>query len=191
MLGDAGTATLLEKSGDARDELIFSCITDGAGFRADGEFDLGFRHRSAHKPIYLDENHIKMDDLEIFNFVLSAAPAAIREYCAANDSSVTDYDCFAFHQASYFSLKQIAKKLKIDFEKMPLSLKQFGNTGPASVATALIYRYGEDRSDQRIRALMAGFGVGLSVSVTSSYLNTTDIYPFIETDEWFDDGLFS
>lgn len=185
LLGDAGTATLLEKlpEGEKCDDLIFMGETDGSGFRATGNCWRGYRHQITKAPAF-------MDDLEVFNYIMSSAPRMINQYMEYLGTTSEDYDCFALHQASLFTLKQIARKIKVKMNKIPLSLDKFGNTGPASVPLALVNAYGSEKEERLIRTLMCGFGVGLSISATSSVLNTTDIYPVVETDEWFDDGMF-
>lgn len=185
LLGDAGTATLLEKvpEGEQCDDMVFMGETDGSGFKATGNCWRGYRHQ-------INKGLAFMDDLEVFNYIMSSAPRMIRQYMEYTGTTPDDYDCFALHQASLFTLKQVARKIGTKMDKVPLSLNKFGNTGPASIPMALVSAYGEASEKARIKTLMCGFGVGLSISASSAVLNTDDIYPVIETDEWFNDGMF-
>jgi 3-oxoacyl-[acyl-carrier-protein] synthase-3 len=38
---------------------------------------------------------------------------------------------------------------------------------------------------------MCGFGVGLSWGVCSAHINVADIYPIIETEEVFEEGIIN
>jgi 3-oxoacyl-[acyl-carrier-protein] synthase-3 len=87
-------------------------------------------------------------------------------------------------------LKQIAKKLKIPLEKMPLTLGKFGNTSGASQVISLCDAYGSV-NDKQIKTLLCGFGVGLSWGVSSAVIHTFDILPIIEDDTFFEEGVIN
>lgn len=182
LLGDAGTATLLEKTDDRCDVMTFGGATYGEGFRSVYNCYGGFRHHAA-------KGAERMDDIEVFNFILTYAPQAIREFWTHTGTGLEDYDCYALHQASLFTLKQLSRKLKIGMDKIPLSLARYGNTGPASIPVTLVHAFGEHAEKKQMRTLMCGFGVGLSVSAASAMLDTADILPMVETEEYFDDGI--
>ena len=73
-------------------------------------------------------------------------------------------DYFVFHQANRFILKNIAKRLKIDINKVPMeTVEQFGNQSSASIPFALCGELKNVLCDQVLkRVLLSGFGVGLS-----------------------------
>jgi 3-oxoacyl-[acyl-carrier-protein] synthase-3 len=48
-------------------------------------------------------------------------------------------------------------------------------------------KYG-DKNDKTIKALLAGFGIGLSWGVVSTEINARDVYPIIVTDEYYKEG---
>lgn len=185
LLGDGGTATLLEKlpNKELSDTMTFMGETDGSGYNATGNCWRGYRHQILKSPAF-------MDDIAVFNFIMSSAPEMIKNYLDYTNTTSDDYDCFALHQASLFTLKQLARKINVDMEKIPVSLSKFGNTGPASIPMALVYAFGGNTDNKEIRTLMCGFGVGLSISATSAKIDTSNIYPLVETDEWFDDGMY-
>ena len=68
-----------------------------------------------------------------------------------------------------------------------LSIDKFGNTSSASIATALTKYYGDD-NDGVVKAMLCGFGIGLSWGAVSVEIEKKDILPLIQTDEYFDDG---
>ena len=69
-----------------------------------------------------------------------------------------------------------------------VSIDEFGNTSSASIPISLVKEYGDVNENKDIRALMCGFGVGLSWSTVDAYINVNDILPLVHTDESFDDG---
>ena len=56
----------------------------------------------------------------VFTFTVFDVPKAMKDFFKETGTGVDDYDCFAFHQANLYILKQIGKKMKIPAEKMPL-----------------------------------------------------------------------
>jgi 3-oxoacyl-[acyl-carrier-protein] synthase-3 len=128
-----------------------------------------------------------MQGTSVFTFTISDVPKAIKDYLALTESTVEDYDVFAFHQANLLILQQIAKKLKIPTEKMPLTLPIYGNTSGASPLVSLCEFYGKVEN-QKIRTMLIGFGVGISWGVTSLMLDCNDIFPVVESDYVFDEG---
>ena len=102
-----------------------------------------------------------------------------------------DYDSFVMHQANGFILQMIAKKLKADFAKFPICLDRYGNTSAPSIPLAICDKYGNSEQNADVKFLMSGFGVGLSWGVCSITINTENIYPVIETNEIFTEGVIN
>lgn len=181
LMGDAGTATLLERCEEAKPITVFS-RTDGWGYNKTGSF-CGRRYPDA------PNGKFWMDDIDVFNYITSVGPDIIKAYMDYTNTTPSDYDCFALHQASMFSLKQVARKIKVKMEKIPLSLTKYGNTGPASIPLTICYNYGDNVDSKSVNIMMSGFGVGLSAAAFSAEINLKSILPVFETDEWFEDGL--
>ena len=127
----------------------------------------------------------------VFTFTVFDVPKAMKDFFKETNTSVDDYDCFAFHQANLYILKQIGKKMKIPAEKMPLTLPTYGNTSGASPIVTLCDTYGKCNENKDLNVLMSAFGIGLSWGVTSFHINTADILPVIEDDTWFEEGLIN
>ena len=194
LVGETSVAILLEKTEEI--EPITGLLrSDGNGYRYLMVPAGGYRNLSAsHEPeIYHDGiertlHHSVMQGTSVFTFTITDVPKLIKDYWALTQTSVDDYDCFAFHQANGLILQQIAKKLKIPHEKMPLTLGKFGNTSGASSALTLCDRYGNAPAED-INVMFNGFGVGLSWGVFSVKINTKDILPIIEDDSIFEEGI--
>lgn len=193
--GEASVALLLEKVPDAA-PITALLRSDGAGFSylivpGGGYRDL---HAPAHEEICQDGNprslhNSIMQGMSVFTFTISDVPKAIKDFFQLTTTSVDDYDCFAFHQANLLILKQIAKKIRIPEEKMPISLPRFGNTSGASQILTLCETYGAVEG-QELKTLLVAFGVGISWGVVGITINTSDIFPIIEDDSVFQEGLF-
>ena len=75
-----------------------------------------------------------------------------------------------FHQANYFLNEKVRKKLKLPAEKVPYSLKEYGNSSCATIPVTLVTQWRERLQSSRQRIIGCGFGVGLSWS--SVYFET-------------------
>ena len=185
LFGDSGTATLLEKEDDAN--IYVSARTDGAGYKAIIAPYGGYRNPEKPKGKIQPS---QMDDMAVFEFSTSEVPALINETMAGLGTTPGDYDCLVLHQANMMIMKQIAKKTGFEPEKNLVSIDKFGNTSSSSVPITLVNQYGENEGNKAIRALMCGFGVGLSWSIVDAVIETDAVLPLIHTDEYFEDGFY-
>ena len=196
IVGDAGVALLLEKT----EELvqITSLVrSDGNGYRYLIVPGGGYRNMNASTKVEACADGNKrslhnsfMQGTSVFTFTISDVPKLLKDYLSFTSSSVEDYDAFAFHQANLYILKQIAKKVKIPFEKMVISIDRYGNTSGASPIISLCDKYGKTKN-QNLKTMLCGFGVGLSWGVTAVDINTNDILPIVEDDTFFEEGVIS
>ena len=130
---------------------------------------------------------IFMDGTAVFSFSISDVPQALKDYLEKTNTTVDDYDCFIFHQANEFIIKQIIRKLKIKKEQVPISLDRYGNTGGISIPLTLCDSFGEKKEGMK-KALMCGFGIGLSWGITSVAIETCMVYPIIRTSDYYLEG---
>ena len=170
IFGDGGSATGLEHSAGEQ-QLQFLLGTDGAGADNLKIPAGGFRMRPSEKTQIRttseDGNSRSLEELymdggEIFNFTITSVPRLIKQLMKDYDFEKESVDAFLLHQANEFMLKHIAKKLKLDLEKVPLTINKFGNTSSASIPLTLVdWLKNRDLSESR-SFVMAGFGVGYS-----------------------------
>ncbi len=198
LFGDAGGAILLEKTGNDNDSIIGLLKTDGAGYRSIIVPAGGFRNLNATKDLYNwnDGNartlyNTVMNGDDVFGFTISVVPRTIKEFLSKTETNIDNYDVCAFHQANGFILKQLAKKFKISENKLPISLDRYANTSAAAIPLTISDALGEQNGAGELKFLMCGFGVGLSWGVVSASINVEDIYPVIETDEYFKEGVIN
>lgn len=196
LIGEASVALLLEKV--AKVPPIQALLrSDGAGFRYLIVPGGGYRYIDAPDKEALCKdgnprslNNSFMQGTSVFTFTISDVPRAIKDYFSKTDTTVEDYDVFAFHQANGLILKKVAKKIGIPEDKFPITLKTYGNTSGASQILTLCHKYGAQK-EGKIKALLVGFGVGISWGVTALELDVKDILPIEDDDSIFEEGLIT
>lgn len=179
LFGDASAAVLLEKAEGAT--LRTALMSDGAGHKA-----LSTPYNAWKHPV--GPEGVPGDDLAVFNFTISEIPAILQEFLARTNTGIGDYDDLVLHQANMMIIKNIAKRVKMPMEKVPVSLDRFGNTSGASIPLTLVDKYGGSAEKREIRILASGFGIGLSWGVLGGSLNTGDILPLTYGTDHYDDG---
>ncbi len=198
LFGEAGAVMLMEKSDDPKDEIKALIRSDGSGYRYMIVPGGGYRNLHASEKVVMCEDgnprtlmNSFIQGTSVFTFTVFDVPRLIKDFWEQTDTLPDDYDCFAFHQANLYILKQIAKKTKIDFERMPITLDRYGNTSGASAIVSLCDRYGNKTENKKIKVMACGFGIGISLGATSFDINTEDILPIFEDSVIFEDGLIT
>lgn len=195
LIGEAAVAVYLEKTTEKVSPIRSLMRSDGEGYRYLIVPAGGYRNLNAsvQEEVCQDGNprtlhNSFMQGTSVFTFTISDVPKAIKDYLSITETTIDDYDVFAFHQANLLIIKQIAKKLKIPMEKIPLTLPIYGNTSGASPLVSLCEFYGNQEA-KKLKVMMIGFGVGISWGVTSFEIHTEDIFPIAESDYCFDEGF--
>jgi 3-oxoacyl-[acyl-carrier-protein] synthase-3 len=169
LFGDAGSATALEVAEDAAPG--FFCLrTDGQGY--DGLIIRGgaFRDRS---PTQERDRFLRMDGAGIFNFTIRRVPQLIRDTLDFAGLAIEDIDWYLFHQSNRFIMKHLVKKCGLPEHRVPFVLDRFGNSGGPSVALALTQ--GARLEPRHSRAMLLGYGVGLSWGAAITTLDPTAV----------------
>ena len=198
LFGEAGAVMLLEKTDDPKDEINALVRSDGSGYRYMIIPGGGYRNLHASEDVVMCEDgnprtlmNSFIQGTSVFTFTIFDVPRLIKDFFVKTETTADQYDCFAFHQANLYILKQIAKKTKIDFERMPITLDRYGNTSGASAIVSLCDRYGNSNENKTVKVMACGFGIGISLGATSFEINIADILPIFEDDEIFEDGLIT
>jgi 3-oxoacyl-[acyl-carrier-protein] synthase-3 len=171
LFGDAGTATALEYVSGASD-MAFNLQTDGAGYESiiipDGGIrnfaskDTSFEYEDIAEGISRNKFHIALNGVEVFNFSLREVAPNIRALLEYAGLELDGIDYFVTHQANKLMNESIRKKLKIDPEKYPYSIKDYGNTSSASIPLTIVTAMQDEVTSRDLNLLLSGFGVGLS-----------------------------
>lgn len=192
MYGDAGAAIFLErKDGVETTSLLRS---DGSRYKAIVLPAGGFRDMNPGHERFMCSDGIErslydifMDGTSVFSFSISDVPQAITDYLRLTGTTVADYNAFLFHQANQFIITQLIRKMKLPKDQVPLSLDRYGNTGGISIPLTLCDAYG-DKSGEKLKALICGFGIGLSWGVANIEVATDKIYPIVQTEDYYKEG---
>ncbi|MEG2185439.1 MAG: ketoacyl-ACP synthase III [Cloacibacillus sp.] len=180
LMGDAGSATLVSPIKESR--MAFNLKTHGEGYKslmipAGGNrllsSDASRQVVECEKGNWRSQEHLYMDGMSIMLFALSKATSLIEEESAV---LTCPPDLYVFHQANEFIVKSMAKNLKLDSDKVILSVKDYGNTGPASIPLALCDTLPNHSQNIRKNALLAGFGVGLTLATLITDLSNTKFH---------------
>ena len=103
-----------------------------------------------------------MDSMDVFSFAITKVPKAIKKLCSEFEISIDDIDKLVLHQANKMIVEAIAKRLKAPLEKVPMSLKNYGNTTSASIPLTMVSECADDYRNKKQKTLVCGFGTGLA-----------------------------
>jgi 3-oxoacyl-[acyl-carrier-protein] synthase III len=170
LFGDVGTVTALEFDPSAP-AMHFNLQTDGAGHKALMIRDGGARNvmsrksfdiKKAGEGIYRSRLHLELDGIEVFNFTLREVVPNIKKLLVSTGLTLADTDYTIFHQANRLINETLRKMLKLEVEKVPYSIREYGNTSGASLPLTMIAAIREPLVAGKKRLLLSAFGVGLS-----------------------------
>lgn len=180
IFGDAGVAALIERD-EKFGESHFSLNSDGSR----GELIMihggGYRNMSSietlrekvvdeYGNIRSDENGF-MNGADVFNFVIVEVPKDIKRLMTVSGEDIQNMDYYVFHQANAFINNHIAKKLKLDKERIPWTIQKYGNTSSVSVPLTIVSEL-KDKMKGEKKIMMSAFGVGMAWA--------TAIVPFVD-----------
>lgn len=180
IFGDAGVAALIERD-EKFGESHFSLNSDGSrgnlimipsgGYRNMSSVDsLTEKVVDEYGNIRTDENGY-MNGADVFNFVIVEVPKDIKRLMAATGEDIQKMDYYVFHQANAFINNHIAKKLKLDKERIPWTIQKYGNTSSVSVPLTIVSEL-KDKMQGEKKLMLSAFGVGMAWA--------TSIIPFVD-----------
>lgn len=187
LFGFAGTVTALEYSSRGG-EFLFHFGTDGSGFDAIIIPDGGSRNQVTPKSFNLEEidgkfyNRLqtRMKGMDVFSFGISTAPKSVKKLSEHFNLDYLSYDYFVFHQANMKMNNMIIKKLKLDPEKVPSCMYEFGNTSSASIPLTIVTQLKGKIENKPTKFICCGFGVGLSWGTVAFETNNIVISELVE-----------
>ena len=180
IFGDAGVAALIERD-EKFGESHFSLNSDGSR----GDLIMikggGYRNMSSvetlkekivdeYGNIRTDENGY-MNGADVFNFVIVEVPKDIKRLMAVSGEDIQHMDYYVFHQANAFINNYIAKKMKLDKERIPWTIQKYGNTSSVSVPLTIVSEL-KDKMEGTKKLMLSAFGVGMAWA--------TAIVPFVD-----------
>jgi len=184
LFGDAASAILISKTDNQSDESFFNFFTDGSKANAIMIPDGGFRNvvnENSFSPNLDDKNnlknntHLQMNGPSVFDFTLREIYPSIIELINHFAIDLEEIDKFLFHQSNKFIIKQIASKLGVSVNKVPINIHDFGNTSGVSIPL-LISTYNQDFLKSE-KILCSGYGSGLTWGNCILNISKTTILP--------------
>jgi 3-oxoacyl-[acyl-carrier-protein] synthase-3 len=170
LFSDAGTATALEYSADAP-PMYFDLNSDGAGYKAimlpvgghrePYDYYHGIPTRDEHGQMHWP-NDLILDAPAVLRFSTQKVPRAVEASAAYAGLKLEDINYFVFHQANRMINDTIRKKLRLTDDRVPSTLKEFGNTSGASIPVTMTARLRESMEAEKRKLVLCGFGIGLS-----------------------------
>lgn len=160
LFGDGAGAAVLKA-----DNIGMLAYTQGAAGEK-GMFLAG-QSRLNNNPLVTNSqalSYIHMDGQEVYKFAVSTVPASIEKVLAEAGLEPTDIKYFILHQANLRILQSVAKRLKVEEDRFPISLDHCGNISAASVPILLDEVNEKGLLQKGDKIVLAGFGAGLTWS---------------------------
>jgi 3-oxoacyl-[acyl-carrier-protein] synthase-3 len=190
IFSDAGTATALEFD-ESAPPMYFDLNSDGSGYKAIMLPVGGHREPVAVQhliPFRADENDhwhratdLQLDGTAVLSFSTQRVPPAVESLLEYANVSKDEVDYFVFHQANRMINETIRKKLALPVEKVPSTLRDFGNTSGASLPVTMTARINNELEAGPKRLLLSGFGIGLSWGTCIIDIDGAKFPPLIES----------
>jgi len=141
LFGDAATVTVI--SDDATFVPInFSFGTNGKDYKE-----------------LMCEETLQMNGRAVFSFTATTAPKHIKALLEKNNLTDENIQKYYLHQGSKYIVDTIRKRLKVDTEKVPFDMMEYGNTISSSIPIMLEK---ELKISIKGNYVLSAFGVGLS-----------------------------
>lgn len=107
-------------------------------------------------------DYVHMDGQEVYKFAVSTVPHSIQTVLEKAGLTPDDITYYALHQANIRIIQSVAKRLKVDDSKFPISLDHCGNISAGSVPILLDEMNRQGLLKRSDKIVMSGFGAGLT-----------------------------
>ena len=131
----------------------------------------------------MNQLQTRMKGMDVFSFGITTAPKSVKKLGQHYGFDYLDYDYFVFHQANMKMNNMIAKKLKLDAEKVPSCMYEFGNTSSASIPLTIVAQLKGKFENKPTKFICCGFGVGLSWGTVAFETSNIVISDLLEVEE--------
>lgn len=176
LFGDGATATFLagvESDRDLIGPFVFGSdgsgkddlIVPAGGLRRPGDDEAKTEVRD-EQGNWRSACNLYMNGGAVFNFTLRVVPQAIDRLFELSGMTIDDIAMVIPHQANKFMLDRLRIKLDIPAEKFFCDMETMGNTVSSTIPIALEMAQERGRLKSGDKAMLVGFGVGLSWGAT-------------------------
>lgn len=158
LFGDGAGAAVVQA-----DEKGIYCFEQGS----DGEkgMVLSCQGRTNNNPLVQtgkELDYVSMDGQEVYKFAVKIVPDSIQKAVQKAGLRTEDIKYFVLHQANIRIIQSVAKRLKADVDKFPISLDHCGNISAASIPILLDEMNRKGMLEKGDKIVMSGFGGGLT-----------------------------
>lgn len=186
VFGDCGSATILSSG---KGNLGFHICSNGKDFDKviipAGGFRMPLTNETQKEIIDIDGSvrtlqDLYMDSAAVFNFIVKSGKNSIETILEYMKWEKDEVDFYALHQATKFTINFLRKRLGLTEEKAPTNIKNYGNTGPATIPlllSDLCYYDSVLQVSNFKKVIMSAYGIGLSWGSVACDLSSTKIYP--------------
>ena len=183
IMGDGAGVAVLGRVAESKGKKIFYNI-DSYGDRVKSLYVPrgGARENRKYgdngKPLIEPENFTIMDGMAITDFTLQEVPENMHSLLDYAHVSKDEIDIALVHQANGLIVNSLAEKMGMSPEIMPFKCARIGNTDMASIPVCMteLKKDGADYTKYR-KAILSGFGAGLSVASMIMDLSDINILP--------------
>ena len=182
VFGDCGTATIVSVG---KNRMGFRINSDGSGADRLIVPAGGFRLPVSEETSMLEwdedkngrtKNDLFMDGMAIFNFAITKVKKQVKDLMEDMAWAKEDVGFYGLHQANEFMVNYVRKSLKADEALTPINVRNYGNTGPATIPLLLSDVCSGEHKYDLSKTIMCGFGVGLSWGSVATDLSETHFY---------------
>jgi 3-oxoacyl-[acyl-carrier-protein] synthase III len=172
LFGDAAAATAIMASETSEESIgPFVFGTDGSGsknliveagmYRQPKSFETSIEQADTSGNVRSREN-LYMNGAEVMAFSLKEVPKAADALLQKAGKSKEEIDFFVLHQANKFMLDALRRKLNVESEKLPIMMKDIGNTVSSTIPITLFRMRKHGMLTEGKQLVLIGFGVGYS-----------------------------
>ncbi len=188
LFGDGGVAALIEKN-EKFGKSTFSLNSDGSRESLIKINSGGYRNPSSIESLkerIVDEYGNRrtdeqgyMNGADVFSFVIREIPRDMKRLLEYTQTDKESIDFFVFHQANSYINGFLAKKLKLDLNKIPSTIEKYGNTSSVSIPLTIVSEL-KDKLTQPSKVVFSGFGVGMTWATALINMVDCKISPIVE-----------
>jgi 3-oxoacyl-[acyl-carrier-protein] synthase-3 len=124
--------------------------------------------------------HLVMQGRDVFTFTQTKALSFLKNF-ATEHAAEKPVDYFFLHQANEFILQRFRAGLKLDSNQLPSEvIKKYGNSSSATIPMSIAEAWHDEHTFVNKRAILSGFGVGLSWGAAVCNLSDLSVCKIIE-----------
>lgn len=157
LFGDGAGAAVVGQTSDIKKSILDISIS------ANGKY--------AHLLCTPRDSKIRMKGNEVFKLAVKTLASDVGEILHKNNMSANDIDFFIPHQANLRIINAVGETLKMDSQKIVLTVQKYGNTSAASIPMAIDEIYNDGRLKNGDLLLLDAFGGGLTWGSSLVYFN--------------------